>query len=62
MAAFLYVAVDAGGRERKGVLEGDTARHVRQLLREQALLPVSVTEWWRETAPQAWLAFEFSAG
>ena len=44
MAAFLYVAVDAGGRERKGVLEGDTARHVRQLLREQALLPVSVLE------------------
>ena len=44
MAAFLYVAVDAGGRERKGVLEGDTARQVRQLLREQALLPVSVTE------------------
>ena len=44
MAAFLYVAVDAGGRERKGVLEGDTARHVRQLLREQALLPVSATE------------------
>src|SRR5512144_1541094 len=44
MAAFLYVAVDAGGRERRGVLEGDTARNVRQLLREQALLPVSVTE------------------
>ncbi len=44
MGAFEYVAVDAGGRERKGVLEGDTARHVRQLLREQALLPVSVTE------------------
>jgi general secretion pathway protein F len=44
MAAFEYVAVDAGGRERKGVLEGDTARHVRQLLREQSLLPVSVTE------------------
>ena len=44
MAAFEYVAVDAGGRERKGVLEGDTARHVRQLLREQSLLPVAVTE------------------
>jgi general secretion pathway protein F len=44
MAAFLYVAVDAEGRERKGVLEGDTARHVRQLLRDQALLPVSVNE------------------
>jgi general secretion pathway protein F len=44
MPAFEYVAVDAAGRERKGVLEGDTARHVRQLLRDQSLLPVAVTE------------------
>jgi general secretion pathway protein F len=44
MAAFEYTAVDAGGRERKGVLEADTARQVRQLLRDQALLPVVVTE------------------
>jgi general secretion pathway protein F len=44
MGAFEYVAVDAGGRERRGVLEGDNPRHVRQLLREQTLLPVSVTE------------------
>jgi general secretion pathway protein F len=44
MGAFEYVAVDAGGRERRGVLEGDNPRHVRQLLREQALLPVSVDE------------------
>jgi len=44
MGAFEYVAVDAAGRERKGVLEGDTPRHVRQLLREQSLLPVAVTE------------------
>ena len=44
MGAFDYVAVDATGRERKGVIEGDTARHVRQLLREQGLLPVSVDE------------------
>ena len=35
MGAFEYVAVDVAGRERKGVLEGDTARQVRQLLREQ---------------------------
>ena len=42
MGAFEYVAVDAAGRERKGVLEGDTPRHVRQLLREQSLLPVAV--------------------
>ncbi|HET7203308.1 MAG TPA: type II secretion system inner membrane protein GspF [Steroidobacteraceae bacterium] len=44
MPAFEYVAVDAAGRERKGVLEGDTARHVRQLLRDQQLLPVAVDE------------------
>jgi len=44
MGAFEYVAVDAAGRERKGVAEGDTPRHVRQLLREQGLLPVAVDE------------------
>ncbi|MEJ0040557.1 MAG: type II secretion system inner membrane protein GspF [Gammaproteobacteria bacterium] len=44
MGAFEYTALEAGGRERKGVLEGDTARQVRQLLREKQLLPVTVTE------------------
>src|SRR5580658_3644756 len=42
MGAFQYTAVDTGGRESRGILEGDTARHVRQLLRERQLLPVSV--------------------
>ncbi len=44
MGAFEYTALDPGGRERKGILEGDTARQVRQLLRERQLLPVSVME------------------
>jgi general secretion pathway protein F len=44
MGAFEYIALDAGGKERRGVLEGDTPRHVRSQLREQQLLPVSVTE------------------
>jgi len=44
MGAFEYTALDHGGRERKGILEGDTARQVRQLLRERQLLPVAVTE------------------
>jgi general secretion pathway protein F len=44
LGAFEYTAVDATGRERKGVLEGDTARAVRQMLRDQSLLPVSVNE------------------
>lgn len=44
MGAFEYTALDAAGKERRGVLEGDTARHVRGQLREQQLLPVTVTE------------------
>jgi general secretion pathway protein F len=44
LGAFEYTAVDTTGRERKGVIEGDTARQVRQLLREQKLLPVNVAE------------------
>ena len=44
MGAFEYTALDAAGKERKGILEGDTPRHVRQLLREQQLLPVAVAE------------------
>ena len=44
MGAFEYTALDAAGKERKGILEGDTPRHIRQLLREQQLLPVSVAE------------------
>ncbi|MGE3667643.1 MAG: type II secretion system protein GspF, partial [Steroidobacteraceae bacterium] len=50
MGAYEYVALDAAGREKKGVLEGDTAKHVRQLLRERELLPVTVTEAVREEA------------
>jgi general secretion pathway protein F len=44
MGAFEYVALDKAGKESKGLLEGDTPKHVRQLLREKKLLPVKVTE------------------
>jgi general secretion pathway protein F len=44
VGAFEYTAIDGSGKERRGVLEGDTARHVRGQLREQQLLPVTVTE------------------
>lgn len=43
MGAFEYQALDPRGRSRKGVLEGDTARHIRQQLREQGLVPLDVT-------------------
>lgn len=59
MAAFEYTAVDARGRQRKGLLEGDTAKGIRQVLREQGLTPLSVTEV-REKASDG--GFSFSRG
>ena len=44
MGAYQYVAVDPVGKEHRGVLEGDTPRHVRQLLREKQVFPVEVAE------------------
>ncbi|NND59098.1 MAG: type II secretion system inner membrane protein GspF [Gammaproteobacteria bacterium] len=44
MGAYQYVAVDPGGKEHKGLIEGDTARQVRQQLRERQLLPLKVDE------------------
>jgi general secretion pathway protein F len=60
LGAFEYVAVDAAGRERKGVLEGDTARQVRQLLRDQALLPISVNEVAQSEQKQRVSRFSFA--
>lgn len=42
MPAFEYVSVDSNGRKQKGVLEADSARQVRQQLREKGWLAVSV--------------------
>lgn len=44
MGAFEYTAVDPAGRQTRGIIEGDTARQVRQLLRDRKLLPLSVQE------------------
>ncbi len=44
MGAFEYVALDTSGKERKGLIEGDTAKHVRQLLRDKQLLPIEILE------------------
>ena len=57
MSAYEYTALDAQGRELRGVLDGDSARQVRQLLRDQSLLPVTVTEVSDAPAPRA---FSFS--
>ncbi len=44
MPAFDYIALDSGGSEKKGVLEGDSARQIRQQLRDQKLTPIEVNE------------------
>jgi general secretion pathway protein F len=44
VGAFEYVAMDQAGKQTKGLLEGDTPKHVRQQLRDRKLLPISVTE------------------
>ncbi|MBS0558154.1 MAG: type II secretion system inner membrane protein GspF [Proteobacteria bacterium] len=43
MPAFAYQALDAAGKTRRGVMQGDTARGVRASLREEGLNPLEVT-------------------
>ena len=42
MPAFAFQAIDASGKTQRGVLQGDTARAVRQTLRERGLNPLEV--------------------
>jgi len=44
MSAFEYVALNGKGREEKGLVEGDSPRQARQLLRDRGLTPLSITE------------------
>jgi general secretion pathway protein F len=61
MGAFEYTAVDSGGKQLRGILEGDTARQVRQQLRDKELLPLTVTESAeKESSRQA--SFSFNKG
>jgi len=54
MGAFEYTALDRSGKEMRGLIEGDTAKHVRQLLRERHLLPVDVTEVVQKESRREW--------
>lgn len=44
MPAFVYIALDDKGRKQSGTLEGDSARQVRQQIREQGWNPLDVKE------------------
>ncbi|RYZ98399.1 MAG: type II secretion system protein GspF, partial [Moraxellaceae bacterium] len=42
MGAFNYQALDANGKTVKGVIEGDSDKQVRALLRQRQLRPLEV--------------------
>jgi general secretion pathway protein F len=42
VAAFEYTALNGRGRQEKGILEADSLRQVRQLLRDKGLAPLTV--------------------
>ncbi|MBL4814047.1 MAG: type II secretion system inner membrane protein GspF [Shewanella sp.] len=42
MPAFEYKALDKQGKQQKGVIEADTARHARSQLRDQRLMPLEI--------------------
>lgn len=44
MAAFEYSALNARGKQEKGLIEAETARQARQLLRERTLTPLELRE------------------
>ncbi len=44
MAAFEYVALNAKGKNEKGLIEAETARQARQLLRDRGLMPTELKE------------------
>ncbi len=58
MAAFSYVALNTEGRKVKGLLEADSERQVRGLLRLKDLKPVEVHATSRKTESKSqWLTF-----
>lgn len=43
MAAFEYIALNEKGKQSKGVMEADSARQLRQMLRDKGMMPLEVT-------------------
>lgn len=67
MAAFDYVALDTSGKQKKGVMEGDSQRQIRQSLRDKGLVPLSVEPVNQRSSPKSSSVFSipgfnFSSG
>ena len=63
MPAYQFTAIDPLGKKQKGVLEGDSARQIRQQLRDRELLPiqVEVLENKKSGTEQRWFQKQLSA-
>ncbi|MDX1280729.1 type II secretion system inner membrane protein GspF [Shewanella colwelliana] len=62
MPAFEYKALDAKGKQQKGVVEADTARHARGQLREQRLMPLEITPVVEKESKTKSASFSFKRG
>lgn len=63
MPAYQFTALDASGKQHKGVLEGDSARQIRQQLRDKEWTPLTVqaVEQKDKNKGSAWFQKKFSA-
>ena len=57
MAAYDYVAVDAAGRRKRGVISADTERLARRELRQRSLTPVKIAPAAAKSSERASLQF-----
>lgn len=57
MPAFHFTAVAKNGKEQKGVIEAENAKHARQLLRDKALLPLHIEA--SSAKPSSFFKFKF---
>ncbi|MBR9729347.1 type II secretion system inner membrane protein GspF [Shewanella intestini] len=61
MAAFEYKALDKKGKQTKGAVEADTARHARSQLRDQGLMPIEIHQVNDKEAQAAKSGFSFGS-
>lgn len=43
MAVYNYIAVNDKGKTQKGILEGDSSSHIREILKERGLIPIVIS-------------------
>lgn len=64
MPAYQYSALDASGKQHKGIIDGDSARQIRQQLRDQNLTPIQVEpvlDQNKQTGRSSWFQKKLSA-